>query len=72
MPEPVILRQRVEKIRVHVLESCQRARIACQRARMVCLHARMVRLERYMPGANRLTLAITAAILSRHGLLDKR
>jgi hypothetical protein len=32
----------------------------------------MVRLERYMPGANRLTLAITAAILSRRGLLGRR
>jgi hypothetical protein len=37
-----------------------------------CQHARIARLARYMPGADRLTPALTAAILSRRGLLDRR
>jgi hypothetical protein len=64
--------QSIQELRARALEAQQGATMACQRARIVCQHAQIVRLERFMPGANGLTLTITAAILAGRGLLDRR
>ena len=58
MTDPTSLWQSIQKMQARAVQAQQGARSA--------------RLERYMPGANRLTKAITAAILAGQGLLDGR
>jgi hypothetical protein len=52
-----------------VLLEAQETRWWAARARQ---EARLLRLARFMPGANELTLTVTAALLMQRGLLAKR
>jgi hypothetical protein len=70
MPGPASLWERSQAVQARALEAQQDAMMACQHAWLVRQRAWMTRLGRSMPGANRLTLAITAAILDGRGLLE--
>ena len=73
------LQQRVEQAWADALHARHDARKAyllathaMQQAQRAVQRAQMASLQLSMPGANPLALAITAALLTSHGLLDEK
>ncbi len=79
MTDLTALQQRVDHARVFAHQARHYARAAhlraahlTQVAQHAALRGRIAALRLSMSGANRLTLAITATLLARRGLLDEK